>query len=180
MLGSGSTTCGEAAFIVCMICECCYREKGTKTWHYQGKQQNKAYNQPIKPNQPSIGTIHRPSTRHHRQNSLRVKSRNTHQRINHAHHQHTKPWPARHKPCRFIAVGESSQPTQLSSRRSGTQASHCQGRQKHTKPRIATIRSNIRHHSQIKLWTPPQNGFKPQATPAMHLASRCSSGRSAC
>ena len=52
------------------------------------------YNRIHQPKLPSIRTIHRPSTGHHRQSSPRVKARNTHEHVNNAHHRHTKPWPA--------------------------------------------------------------------------------------
>ena len=50
----------------------------------------------------SIGTIHRPITIEKAAHSPRLKSHNTLQHMNPAHHQHTKPWPAPQKPCRFI------------------------------------------------------------------------------
>ena len=50
-------------------------------------------------NQHNSQTTHQaPGTK----SSPRVNLHNTHRHINPEHHQHNKPWPASHKPCRFI------------------------------------------------------------------------------
>ena len=57
----------------------------------------------IQPKRPASGTTHRPSTRHHRNRSPRVKSRNTNQHRNRARLQHSNPQPSLQTLSRVIA-----------------------------------------------------------------------------